>query len=108
MDNSDKGANLQPGPNPAVSRTSVSSNCGNSAMTSSIETIVFDSKLMKTSTHAEDLAATWGGRCSLPDSGRLRRAHSWSGGLPEDGTSEIRILRERYVHEPFSPSVPFI
>lgn len=65
---------------------------------SSSDTIVFDSKLMKTSTHAEELAATWGGRGSLPDSGtsgRLRRARSWSGGPPEDGNSEIRILRER-------------
>ncbi|XP_072935829.1 MFS-type transporter SLC18B1-like [Epargyreus clarus] len=66
-------------------------------MVSSTETIVFDSKLMKTSTHAEELAATWGGRCSLPDSGRLRRVHSWSGGPPDDVTSEIRILRERLV-----------
>lgn len=65
--------------------------------TSSQDTIVFDSKMMKTSTHTEDLAATWGGRRSLPDSGRLRRVHSWSGGPPDDISSEIRILRERYL-----------
>ncbi|XP_045761273.1 MFS-type transporter SLC18B1-like [Maniola jurtina] len=74
---------------------------GNSgAMASSSESIVFDSKLMKTSTHSDELAATWGGRGSLPDSGasgRLRRARSWSGGPPDDGASEIRILRERLV-----------
>ncbi|KPI93454.1 MFS-type transporter C6orf192-like [Papilio xuthus] len=72
-------------------------------MTSSIETIVFDSNLMKTSTQAEDLAATWGGRCSLPDSGRMRRAHSWSGGPADDSTSEIRILRERLVRTQTRP-----
>ncbi|XP_026484809.1 MFS-type transporter SLC18B1-like [Vanessa tameamea] len=73
-------------------------NC-NKVMASSSETIVFDSKMMKTSTHTEELAATWGGRCSLPDSGRLRRTHSWSGGPPHDDgqPSEIRILRERLV-----------
>lgn len=59
------------------------------------ETIVFNSKMMKTSTQTEDLAATWGGRRSLPESGRLRRVHSWSGGPPDDISSEIRILRER-------------
>lgn len=62
---------------------------------SSEDTIVFDTKMMKTSTLAEDLAATWGGRRSAPDSGRLRRAQSWSGGPPDDVSSEIRILRER-------------
>lgn len=56
--------------------------------------IVFDSKMMKTSTQTGDLAATWGGRRSLPDSGR-RRTRSWSGGPPDDVSSEIRILRER-------------
>ncbi|XP_026726219.1 MFS-type transporter SLC18B1-like [Trichoplusia ni] len=61
------------------------------------ETIVFNSKMMKTSTQTEDLAATWGGRRSLPESGRLRRVHSWSGGPPDDISSEIRILRERLV-----------
>ncbi|KOB73752.1 putative synaptic vesicular amine transporter [Operophtera brumata] len=61
----------------------------------SIETIVFDSKMMKTSTQSGDLAATWGGRRSLPDSGKLRRTRSWSAGLPDDASSEIRILRER-------------
>ncbi|KAJ8733922.1 hypothetical protein PYW07_014473 [Mythimna separata] len=55
------------------------------------------SKLMKTSTHTEELAATWGGRRSLPDQGRLRRVHSWSGGPPDDISSEIIILRERLV-----------
>ncbi|CAK1548418.1 unnamed protein product [Leptosia nina] len=69
----------------------------NNNMDSSNETIMFDGKLMKTSTQADDLAATWGGRCSLPDSGRLRRTHSWSGEPPDDGTSKIRILRERLV-----------
>ncbi|CAH2099739.1 unnamed protein product [Euphydryas editha] len=68
----------------------------NEAMASSSETIVFDSKMIKTST-TDELAATWGGRCSLPDSGRLRRIHSWSGGPPHDVPSEIRILRERLV-----------
>ncbi|XP_041974189.1 MFS-type transporter SLC18B1-like [Aricia agestis] len=62
---------------------------------SSTESIVFDSKMMKTST--QEFAATWGGRSSLPDSGRLRRAHSWSGIQPEDSPSEVRILRERLV-----------
>ncbi|XP_050673368.1 MFS-type transporter SLC18B1-like [Leptidea sinapis] len=66
-------------------------------MASSSETIVFDSKLIKTSTQVDDFAATWGGRSSLPDSGRLRRAQSWSAGPPDDVTSEIRILRERLV-----------
>ncbi|CAF4780229.1 unnamed protein product [Pieris macdunnoughi] len=61
------------------------------------DSIVFDEKLMKTSTHAEELAATWGGRCSLPDSSRLRRVHSWSGKPPDDSASKIRILRERLV-----------
>lgn len=59
------------------------------------DTIVFHSKLMKTSTHTEDLAETWGGRRSLQDSGRLRRVHSWSGGPPDDISSEVVILRER-------------
>lgn len=69
---------------------------GSSAtMASSSETIVFDTKLMKTSTLTEELAATWCGRGSLLDSGRLRRAHSWSGGPPGEVPSEIRILRER-------------
>ncbi|XP_022122887.2 MFS-type transporter SLC18B1 [Pieris rapae] len=61
------------------------------------DSIVFDEKLMKTSTQAEDLAATWGGRCSLPDTSRLRRVHSWSGEPPDDSASKIRILRERLV-----------
>lgn len=63
----------------------------------SFETIVFDSKMVKTSTQIDELAATWGGRRSPPDSGngRLRRARSWSGGPPDDVSSEIRILRER-------------
>lgn len=100
MDNSDRiNDRLLPDLSPSEVRTrngSVESNFNSAVeMTSSIETIVFDSNLMKTSTHAEDLAATWGGRCSLPDSGRMRRAHSWSGGPADDSTSEIRILRER-------------
>lgn len=66
-----------------------------SADRDSLETIVFDSKMMKTSTQSGDLAATWGGRRSLPDSGRLRRTRSWSAGPPDDVSSEIRILRER-------------
>lgn len=60
--------------------------------------IVFDPNLMKTSTAAGDLASTWGGRLSYPESstlGRRRRARSWSGGHPDDVSSEIRILRER-------------
>lgn len=61
----------------------------------SVETIVFDSKMMKTSTQSGDLAATWGGRRSLPDSGRLRRTRSWSAVPNDDVSSEIRILRER-------------
>lgn len=61
----------------------------------SLETIVFDNKMMKTSTQSGDLAATWGGRRSLPDSRRLRRTRSWSAGPPDDLSSEIRILRER-------------
>ncbi|KAJ2943804.1 hypothetical protein O0L34_g8124 [Tuta absoluta] len=65
----------------------------------SLDTIVFDSKIVKTSTQDGDLAATWCGRRSPPDSlhGRLRRTHSWSGGHPDDVNSEIRILRERLV-----------
>lgn len=64
----------------------------------SLDTIEFDGKMAKSSTQEGDLAETWGGRRSLPDySGRLRRAHSWSGGPPDDTSSEIRILRERYV-----------
>ncbi|XP_047028533.1 MFS-type transporter SLC18B1-like [Helicoverpa zea] len=79
-------------------RTSSDSNLNSAARgTGSHETIVFDSKMMKTSTHTEDLAATWGGRRSLQDSGRLRRVHSWSGGPPDDISSEIIILRERLV-----------
>lgn len=62
----------------------------------SYDTIVFDTKMMKTSTQ-EEFAATWGGRRGLLDSGngRLRRVHSWSGLPPDDVSSEIRILRER-------------
>ncbi|XP_026763916.2 MFS-type transporter SLC18B1-like [Galleria mellonella] len=71
-------------------------NDSNSNKTESFE-IVFDSKMIKSSTRAEELAATWGGRRSLVDSGGLRRAHSWSGGPPDDISSEIRILRERLV-----------
>ncbi|XP_052737167.1 MFS-type transporter SLC18B1-like [Bicyclus anynana] len=73
---------------------------GNRGMASSCDTIVFDSHLMKTSTQTEELAATWGGRGSLPESGtsgRLRRTRSWSGGPPDDVASEVRILRERLV-----------
>ncbi|KAG7304378.1 hypothetical protein JYU34_011318 [Plutella xylostella] len=70
---------------------------------SSEDTIVFDTKMMKTSTLAEDLAATWGGRRSAPDSGRLRRAQSWSGGPPDDVSSEIRILRERLLRTQTRP-----
>ncbi|XP_013148507.1 PREDICTED: MFS-type transporter SLC18B1-like [Papilio polytes] len=108
MDNSDRiNDRLQPDLSPSEVRTrngSVESNVNSAVeMTSSIETIVFDSNLMKTSTHAEDLAATWGGRCSLPDSGRMRRAHSWSGGPADDSTSEIRILRERLVRTQTCP-----
>ncbi|KAJ0181292.1 hypothetical protein K1T71_003377 [Dendrolimus kikuchii] len=64
---------------------------------SSLDTLVFHSKIRKTSTHVDELAGTWGGQRSLPESGRLRRVHSWSGGLPDNGSSEIRILRERLV-----------
>ncbi|XP_035430098.1 MFS-type transporter SLC18B1 [Spodoptera frugiperda] len=80
-------------------RTTSDSNL-NSVMvhrTASQDTIVFNSKMMKTSTLTEDMGATWGGRRSLPDSGRLRRVHSWSGGPPDDISSEIIILRERLV-----------
>ncbi|CAB3231381.1 unnamed protein product [Arctia plantaginis] len=72
-------------------------NCAIAAETGSVETIVFNSNMMKTSTHADSLAATWGGRRSLQDSRRLRRVRSWSGGPHDDGGSEIRILRERLV-----------
>lgn len=58
-------------------------------------TIVFGSKMVKCSTMADELAATWGGRRSQADSGRLRRTQSWSGDPPDDVSSEIRILRER-------------
>lgn len=63
---------------------------------SSYDTIVFNTKIMKTSTQ-EEFAATWGGRRGLLDSGngRLRRVQSWSGLPPDDVSSEIRILRER-------------
>ncbi|XP_049888020.1 MFS-type transporter SLC18B1-like [Pectinophora gossypiella] len=79
-------------------RTSESSD-GHSVKDSSFDTIVFDGRIVKTSTVARDLAATWCGRRSPPDSGhgRLRRTHSWSGGHPDDVSSEIRILRERLV-----------
>ncbi|KAH9634184.1 hypothetical protein HF086_001386 [Spodoptera exigua] len=80
-------------------RTTSDSNL-NSVMvhrTASQDTIVFNSKMMKTSTLTDDMGATWGGRRSLPDSGRLRRVHSWSGGPPDDISSEIIILRERLV-----------
>ncbi|CAG9575981.1 unnamed protein product [Danaus chrysippus] len=87
--------NYHLGPN--ESQTVVYGHRNVDTMASSSETIVFDGKMMKTSTHTEELAATWGGRYSRPDSGRLRRAHSWSGGPPEDVPSEIRILRERLV-----------
>lgn len=62
----------------------------------SYDTIVYDTKMMKSSTQ-EDFAATWGGRRGLLDSGngRMRRAQSWSGLPPDDVSSEIRILRER-------------
>lgn len=62
----------------------------------SYDTIVFDTKMIKTSTQ-EEFAATWGGRRGLLDSGngRLRRVQSWSGLPPDDVSSEIRILRER-------------
>lgn len=93
-EDTDEGAHLLR--NPDEIRSGNRGMPGNSeAMASSSETIVFDTKLMKTSTLTEELAATWGGRCSLPDSGRLRRAHSWSAGPPHDVPSEIRILRER-------------
>lgn len=70
-------------------------NCVIMDETGSVETIVFNNNMMKTSTHADSLAATWGGRRSLQDSRRLRRARSWSGDPQDDGGSEIRILRER-------------
>lgn len=62
----------------------------------SYDTIVFDTKMIKSSTQ-EEFAATWGGRRSFLDSGngRLRRVQSWSGLPPDDVSSEIRILRER-------------
>lgn len=60
------------------------------------EVLSFDGKMVKSSTVADDLAATWGGRVgSGRDSGRLRRTQSWSGDTPDDASSEIRILRER-------------
>lgn len=59
-------------------------------------TIVFDTKMMKTSTIV-GLTATWGGRRPQLDAGLLRRARSWSGGIQDDVSSEIRILRERFV-----------
>lgn len=61
----------------------------------SLDTLVFDSRINKTSTHAGDLAETWGGGRSPPNSGRLRRTQSWSGDPNDDVSSEIRILRER-------------
>lgn len=61
---------------------------------SSEGTVCFDVNLIKTSTTG-DFTATWGGRRSQPESGRLRRTRSWSGGPPDDVSSEIRILRER-------------
>ncbi|KAM3966487.1 uncharacterized protein ACR2FA_012028 [Aphomia sociella] len=76
-----------------ISDNSDDSNSGNKESMD----LVFDSRMVKTSTQAEGLAATWGGRRSLMDSGGLRRAHSWSGGPPDDVSSEIRILRERLV-----------
>ncbi|XP_012544555.1 MFS-type transporter SLC18B1 [Bombyx mori] len=63
----------------------------------SLDTLVFDSRINKTSTHAGDLAETWGGGRSPPNSGRLRRTQSWSGDPNDDVSSEIRILRERLV-----------
>lgn len=62
----------------------------------SYDTVVFDTKMIKTSTQ-EEFAATWGGRRGFVDSGngRLRRVQSWSGLPPDDVSSEIRILRER-------------
>ncbi|XP_063834249.1 MFS-type transporter SLC18B1-like [Ostrinia nubilalis] len=69
----------------------------------SFETIVFDCRMVKTSTQVDDLAATWGGRGSIPDSRRLRRAQSWSGIPPDDVSSEIRILRERLVRTQSRP-----
>lgn len=63
---------------------------------SSDESVTFDSKFVKTSTCAGDLAATWGGRKSQPELSRRRRTRSWSAGpTDESGNSEIRILRER-------------
>ncbi|KAL4715239.1 hypothetical protein ACJJTC_007821 [Scirpophaga incertulas] len=64
---------------------------------------IFGGRLVKTSTQVEALAATWGGRVSLPDSRRLRRVHSWSGDPQDDGSSEIRILRERLVRTQTRP-----
>lgn len=64
----------------------------------SYDTIVFDTKMVKTSTQ-EKFAATWDGKRDFLDSGngRRRRVQSWSGLPPDDVSSEIRILRERQV-----------
>lgn len=102
-DHETDGARLLQDTHPDEVRTSGDSSDANSVTGEcgrSFDSIVFDNKMMKTSTQAEDLAATWGGRRSLPESsnGRLRRVHSWSGGPPDDVSSEIRILRERLVY----------
>jgi hypothetical protein len=57
--------------------------------------VLFENRMVKTSTQVDDLAATWGGRGSIPDSRGLRRVQSWSGDPAGDANSEVRILRER-------------
>ncbi|CAH0406057.1 unnamed protein product [Chilo suppressalis] len=83
-------------------RDSIVRSRSNSVEIRSFET-VFDSRMVKSSTQIGELAATWGGRASLPDSRRLRRVHSWSGLPPDDASSEIRILRERLVRTQTRP-----
>ncbi|GBP22931.1 MFS-type transporter SLC18B1 [Eumeta japonica] len=70
---------------------------------SSDETIVFDTDLVKCSTHVGELAATWGGRRTRSERGGRRRALSWSQSPHDDVSSEIRILRERLVRTQTRP-----
>ncbi|KAG6452681.1 hypothetical protein O3G_MSEX007737 [Manduca sexta] len=88
---------------PLISHLNRTSGENSAEVRGSLDTIEFDGKMAKSSTQAGDLAETWGGRRSLPDSGRLRRVQSWSGGPPDDMSSEIRILRERLVRTQTRP-----
>lgn len=76
--------------------------CVKNEFSSSGETVTFDSKMVKTST-VVGLTTTWGGRRSQPELGRMRRARSWSGGIQDDVSSEIRILRERLLRTQTRP-----